>query len=241
MRKAIGILCAGILVIGLMIYFSKAKDTSVAEEPSIAPAVQAQAPATAAAKRRPVILRTGSSGGERAIAAVADVPENPKLARAADILREANLETKAPTGRFVTGKRVPSSRGNFLSSNVRAMPRDEYDQSQGDLVETRAGYAIFVPKSEDAAAQEAKDVVVNANNGRLGIVTGTIIAQLKNAQDRFSLSSEFGLKIVAVDEAINAVFFSTDADPEQSVEALQKDSRVQNAELEIVDGVKESL
>jgi len=85
----------------------------------------------------------------------------------------------------------------------------------------------------------ARPVVLNTRTGQLGIVLGTIIAKLHNPADTEDLALKYGVQIQADFKHLSMAVFAVKPgrDVAAAAQQLQADSRVESADVEVIEQV----
>lgn len=131
---------------------------------------------------------------------------------------------------------------------ARAVPRDQYQASMGQILFEHNGFAVVGLASTATEAwremvlrENDRPVVVNPSNGRLAVVTGTLIVKLRDMSAAEQLAALEKLEILSKDESIRTVFFR--APPNYLLLAgqtrLLEHPDVERVELELYQARKE--
>jgi hypothetical protein len=129
-----------------------------------------------------------------------------------------------------------------LVLGARAVPRATYNRSYGPVLFEHHGYSIVaIDTNADSTWSELvyhstdRPLVVNAANGSLEVVTGTLMVKLENIRDAESFAGRQGLNLLGVDEAVQVAYYRV---PENfhllsGVSALVKGPGVLRVEMEV--------
>lgn len=127
-----------------------------------------------------------------------------------------------------------------------AVPRDRYTGSMGKLLLEENGFAIVELKNADPTWEQAifradaRPVLVNPN-GRVAIMTGTVLVKVHDLASVGAIAAREGLEVLAQDEDTRTVYLKP---PEgyallAAQKRLQSDSRIERVELELYQSRKE--
>lgn len=151
-------------------------------------------------------------------------------------------------------QRLPKSKTRRINEKpfqilgVRAVPRAEYSASMGDILFEQNGFAVVAlsPAAgegwQDLAWNNAdRPVLVNPANGRLAIVTGTLVVKLKDLAAADRLAAQEQLTVIAKDESTKTVYFRPPADYSllSGQQRLVKQADVERVEIELYQSRKE--
>lgn len=130
---------------------------------------------------------------------------------------------------------------------ARAVPTPKYNSSFGPVLFEKNGYSIVGLNTDaDASWQQGpmhegdRPVVVNTSNGRLGIVTGTLMIKFSDLHQADKLAGRENLQLLDTDESIGVGYFRA---PENypllsAVDRLKNQPDVLRVELEVVEAFK---
>lgn len=190
------------------------------------------APAAEAPTAKPAVMEPTApdddSRGRAGIGALKPFNERVQAERRQDFARK-----------YGTGKTIANAGVAFEVMGLRAVPLSQYDRGSGTAVTERLGYA-FVPSDEADSALVTKTggmpVVAQSSNGTLGIVTGTVIVNLKDLADAQGLARDHALKLKYVDQdLLQAYYESPSSQPLTAVmQTLSQQPGVKAVRLEIV-------
>lgn len=129
---------------------------------------------------------------------------------------------------------------------ARAIPTPDYSAKQfGPLLFEENGFSIVAVDTRnsepwaDLVVHEAdRPVVVNPANGRLGVVTGTVILKLRNIADAEKIATRENFKLLSVDSTIDTAYFRARENYGlvSGSQRLQRDPGITRVELEVVQG-----
>lgn len=130
----------------------------------------------------------------------------------------------------------------FDRLRLRAVEKNRFEPSMGAEVGQLLGYVLVEASGPNAplVTGDSLPVVSSKSNGRLGIVTGTIIVTLRDPERASALESSYGLELKYEDKPSRQAYFAANLGLplDQLVEALTNDQGVESARLEIVQGKK---
>lgn len=138
---------------------------------------------------------------------------------------------------------------SFRVLGARAVRATDYSPRMGEVLFEKDGFRV-VPLAagvaeEDWQGMQLKDgefpVVVNSSNGRLGLVTGTLVIKMADLSRAAELASREGLAIVHVDESISTVYLKAPAGYRllPGMERIRGErGQVERVELEIYESKK---
>lgn len=180
----------------------------------------------------------------------------PAVVQAAD----KNMQTLAAKEREIFLQ--THARGIGISSNsvdyqilpgVRAAHKLAHEQpehtslrmSGTKLIETKGSFVVF-----EAAEQSQSSVtlvnganslptVINVGTGGIGIIPGTIRVKLKNSSSGNAVATDHGLEVVRIFEHLKTAFYQVKSgqDVVAVTTSLNSDTRVESAELEVIEHV----
>ena len=123
-----------------------------------------------------------------------------------------------------------------------------HEQKSGSHLKNKGKFSIYKSArtekgmSSSLSPKELNDtklypIVLNSRTGDVGIVTGTIIVKVADIEDADYLATEYNLLVAKSYERLNLVFFTTPTDQDivKAKEALESDSRVNEATIEILE------
>ncbi|MGZ3722025.1 MAG: hypothetical protein ACXVA9_03780 [Bdellovibrionales bacterium] len=134
-----------------------------------------------------------------------------------------------------------------LVLGARGVPTPKYNSSFGPILFEKYGYAIVaLNTSADPAWTELimhesdRPLIVNPSNGRLGIVTGTLMIKFSDIHQADKLAGRENLQLMSVDESIDVGYFKA---PENyrllsASDRLRQDPGILRVELEVVESFK---
>lgn len=134
-----------------------------------------------------------------------------------------------------------------LILGARAVPMSLYNNSFGPVLFEQDGYSVVAldtaqdPSWSELVMHESdRPLIVNPSNGRLEIVTGTLLVKLVDIKEADRLGGLENLQLLSVDEAINVAYYRA---PENfhllaGAEHLSKNPTVRNVEIEVVKAIK---
>lgn len=132
---------------------------------------------------------------------------------------------------------------SFTTMPMRAFLDEEnilFQTSQ--VIDRLMGFVIVRDDSKDLALQkDSKPVVKNNRNGRLGIITGTLIVQFRSASENVvQFARDIGLLPLTSDPQIQTTYFQVQDDQNLIllISKAEQDPRVAKVTLEIVDTEK---
>lgn len=143
------------------------------------------------------------------------------------------------------GEKFRQEGQEFERMRLIAVPSSEYDRSSGAAVAERMGY-VFIPTSELAPLNRRSGssefpVVAQSASGLLGVVTGTLVVQLKDLSAVNAVARRHGLKLKYLDQDLQTAYFES-ADGavtlEQLADGLREEVVVAEVRLEIVQSRK---
>lgn len=159
---------------------------------------------------------------------------------------EINVDASGASSREDRGKVGPTIEANensYISLPMRAFPDVAgalYQTSQ--VVDRLLGFVIVRSDSADLKVEEgSKPVVKNQRNGRLGIITGTLIVQFRSAQENFlQFGRDLGLLPLTSDSFLKTAYFQVQGQQDFALllEKAEQDPRVAKVTVEIVDTEK---
>lgn len=114
---------------------------------------------------------------------------------------------------------------------------------QGDLLERKGPYALFVAPAGEApaAASQTSAVAVNERSGQLGVITGTITARVGSAAAAQAAAKGAGLALELVSPSSGYAFFRAPpgADVLAAAAALAARREVKGVEVEVREAYDE--
>jgi hypothetical protein len=179
----------------------------------------------------------------------------PMLAQAADKAANAAATQRATVLKSQNrGATVTSNKQRYqILPGVRAakiQPQERPQQTLtraggGQMIETKGPYVVFTAAQQGAVSvmqvngAMSYPTVINSRTGGIGILPGTVRAQLKNVGSAAAIASYHGLELVREFAHLRTAFFR--ARPGQDVVAasasLAADSRVVSAEVDVLEHV----
>lgn len=141
---------------------------------------------------------------------------------------------------FRTGRRLELAGRSYEILKLKAVPRDEYRSGMGDAVLERFGFVFFAREDSRLTLQAGLPVVLNPSNGILGVITGTVIATIRSANEARAVAATHNLELKSVDESVKLVYLGAHNDQSlgEVVARLEEDPSVQNVTLEVVQSRK---
>jgi hypothetical protein len=145
------------------------------------------------------------------------------------------------------GRPVSVNGRNQMVLGARAVPTSKYDPSFGPVLFKKNGYSIVALDTDaDPSWQEMvmhdsdRPLVVNPSNGRLGVVTGTLMIKFSDLHAADRIAGRENLQLLSLDESIGVGYFKA---PENyqllyASDRLRKDRDILRVELEVVDTIK---
>jgi hypothetical protein len=125
---------------------------------------------------------------------------------------------------------------------ARAVVRSDYRPYMGKILFEHQSYVVF--EQDTAASLNWKNLVVRAAdrplvvnpNGRLGVVTGTLVVKLSDVHKADVLAGRENLQLLRLDEAVGIAYFRAPENYElmTGAERLRKSPDVERVEIEIV-------
>lgn len=137
----------------------------------------------------------------------------------------------------------------FQILGARAVPRAEYSASMGDILFEHNGFVVVaLPRASDDNWQKLmwnnsdRPVLINPSNGRLAIVTGTLVVKLHDMAAADRLAAQENLTVIGKDESIKTVYYRPSADYAllTGQQRLQKQTDVERVEIELYQSRKEA-
>jgi len=233
-----------IILGGMVWWFTRPQPASISRPAT--PAVQSQtlnsetSTAPIAAQKPPVTFRkmTGDQKSALTVFQQHHKLDGPPGNDSSPMVRYNGLQMSKPV--------QVNARGRVVLG-ARAVPTGTYDSSFGPVLFEQNGFSIVAlntkndPSWNDLVMHESdRPVVVNPGNGRLGIVTGTLIVKFTDIHQADKLAGREGLQLMSVDESIGVAYFHA---PENyhllsGSEKLRKSADVERVELEVVENFK---
>jgi len=177
-------------------------------------------------------------------------------AGAAD-LKHGRIEREALLARLERGPEFSSQGITYqLVTNARALKQDfrenpdqalaRADLGKQDLIDQKAGFLVVRGNVSAATAidtprgERLYPVALNTRSGQLGIVTGTIVARLKDPAVATSVAENHGLTLIRAYPHLGYAYYKAPAtrDVLAAAGALAGDARVQQADVEVVENLR---
>jgi hypothetical protein len=130
---------------------------------------------------------------------------------------------------------------------ARAVPTSNYNSSFGPVLFEKNGYSIVAmntandPQWNDLVMHDSdRPVIVNASNGRLGIVTGTLMIKFSDIHQADKLAGRENLQLLSLDESIGVGYFKAPENYQllSAQTRLSTSPDVLRVELEVVEAFK---
>jgi len=140
---------------------------------------------------------------------------------------------------------VPTIRAVKITGNASAAASlSALGAGQGDLLEKKGPYALFVERGGEAATATSQTVgvAVNARSGQLGVITGTITARVGSAAAAQAAAKGAGLALELVSPASGYAFFRAPqgSDVLAAAAALAARPEVKGVEVEVREAYDEA-
>jgi len=136
----------------------------------------------------------------------------------------------------------------FQILGARAVPRSEYSASMGEVLFEHNGFVVVaLARTAGEGWQDLmwnnsdRPVLVNPANGRLAIVTGTLVVKVRDMAAAERLAAQEQLTIVAKDESTKTVYYRPPAGYSllSGQQRLVKQADVERVEIELYQSRKE--
>jgi len=164
------------------------------------------------------------------------------------LAREAQMKSRA------RGAKINSNSEEYqVLLSVRAAKRLSHEQpeqtlarmSGNNLIETKGSFVVFdAPQQSHASVTTVNGAssyptVLNARTGGIGVIPGTIDVKLKNIDSASVVAADHGLDVVRIFKHLNTAFYRVKSgqDVVAAATSLGRDTRVENAEVEIIEHV----
>lgn len=179
--------------------------------------------------------------------AVAAHPGKPlRLKRSRDHVAPVTFSSQFFPGVKV-GPEIPINERKERVLGVRAVPTSEYNSSYGPVLFEQDGFSVVAlntvaePGWDDLVMHTNDRPVVADGNGRVGILTGTIMVKLDDIHEADKIAGSEGFQVLYLDQAINVAYFRV---PENyhllsGSQKLSQSAGVMRVELEVAQGRKE--
>jgi len=168
-----------------------------------------------------------------------------KVAAAADTERAALLQAQSRGSTVISNHQeyqiLPGVRA--VESLLNEQPQQTLTRMGGDkLIETKGPFVVFSTPVQSQSSVTTVNVtsyttVFNPRTGGVGIVPGTLNVKLKNSENAAAIASDHGLEVVRVFAHLQTAFYRVKPgqDVVAAVVSLASDSRVDSAELEVIE------
>lgn len=237
MKRWFGLAAILALVIVLVIFNAnvsrhrpQAQTTNFSSNASTASTASTTKPRLPSAQNSPVQLQPGLSGK----AAV-------KLTHPAQNITEEIRRRDEALNRYLAPQNTATAEP-YYRLNLRAIDKNEYRADLGPQAGAIANFIIYENSSAEGAltVDQSVPVVAGKSNGRLGLVTGTIVATLRDPSRAPDVAKNYGLTLKYEAESTRQAYFSAaqNIPLDQVLAALEKDPDIEAAYLEIVQGKK---
>jgi hypothetical protein len=126
--------------------------------------------------------------------------------------------------------------------SLKSISEKKFKGKKSEIHHSKDG-TVFVSRSRNKGSsllkldsEDESQVVYNSKRKTIGHIQGTIIVTLKNFSDLAQIVSSFPVRIIRTEESISMVIFKIKPsnDLEKILNSLKNDSRIKNAEIEIV-------
>jgi len=125
-----------------------------------------------------------------------------------------------------------------------AVPKDEYRTNMGAILFEQNGFAIVADRSVRARDLMVngyrRPVVRNPANGRLGIVSGTLICIFREGYTPEHIAQREGFETLLWNESSRTAYFKAGAGYPllRGAAALARDPEIESVEIEVLQGVR---